>query len=68
MTSKTRCGRGLDCSGLGERELAGSCENGNEQSCSTKFAEVLPSWWTVKFSRMYLLHGANYVSVLLTNI
>jgi len=43
MTSKTRCGRGLDCSGLGERELAGSCENGNEQSCSTKFAEVLPS-------------------------
>jgi len=36
---KTRCGRGLDWYGSGQRQLVGSCEIGDEESCSRKCAE-----------------------------
>jgi hypothetical protein len=40
--------------------VTGSCECGNEPSCSIKDREVLESWAALSFSRSTVLCGSNW--------
>jgi hypothetical protein len=52
-------GYGLDLTSSGYRQVAGTCECGNEPSGSIKCGEFLDSYKPVSFSRRILLRGVS---------
>jgi hypothetical protein len=57
-------GNGLDWSGSGQRQVAGTSRHDNEPSVSIKCGNFLISWELVSFSRNTLLHAVSKYSIL----
>jgi hypothetical protein len=52
-------GYGLVRAGLGQRQVVGTCECGNEPSGFIEWGKFLTSWKPVSFQRGTLLHGVS---------